>query len=192
MNIILASASPRRYELLKGLGYEVRTLHPDVEEIDGQSGKTPQEIAKINAELKAEKIYSTTALNDDEIIIAADTVVSLDSTILGKPENIEHARSMLESLCGRTHEVSTGYCLITKGGEKFSDVLCSEVCFRRFSKEELEAYLTTKESLGKAGSYGVQGAAAGLIASIHGSISNIIGLPVEEVLFHARRLLEHA
>lgn len=192
MNIVLASASPRRYELLCGLGHTVRTVHPNVCELDESSQKIPQDIAKINAELKAEKVYNEVRLKSDEIIIAADTVVWLDKELFGKPKNLEHAGQILQRLSGNTHVVSTGYCVINNKGEKFSGVHCSDVRFRTLNQDEITGYLATKESLDKAGAYAVNGYGAALVASISGSISNIIGLPVEEVLFHARQLLEQA
>lgn len=192
MKIILASASPRRRELLMGIGYEVQCLAPDVDELDGTSERLPEEVAIINAQRKARKIYDNKSLENWDIIVAADTIVALNNQIFGKPENKAAARAMLEKLSGQNHRVSTGFCLINNKGREHSTVVNSEVRFRKLSDQEIEAYLSTRESIDKSGAYAVQGAGAALIDSINGSVSNIIGLPIEEVLHHAKRMVQEA
>lgn len=191
MKILLASASPRRRDLLMGIGYAVHCISPDVQEIDGTSGELPQDIALINAELKARKIYEEGLYDEWDIIVAADTVVSLNNYIFGKPTSTEDARAMLAALSGQTHQVSTGFALINRAGALESGVVSADVSFRTLGEHEIAGYLATKESFDKAGSYAVQGAGAALIKNIKGSISTIIGLPIEEVLHHARRLLKN-
>jgi septum formation protein len=192
MKIILASASPRRRELLIGIGYDIHCMAPDVMELDGSSGELPENIAIINARMKAKKVYENSRLPEWEIIIAADTVVSLNNELFGKPLNKADAAAMLKKLSGHTHRVTTGYCLINRAGMEFSAALSSEVTFRKLSFEEIAGYLLTRESIDKSGSYAVQGAGAALIQSINGSVSNIIGLPVEEILQHAKRMVKDA
>lgn len=191
MKILLASASPRRRELLMGIGYNVHCISPDVQEIDGASGELPEDIALINAELKAKKVYEEGQYNEWDIIIAADTVVSLNNYIFGKPTSAEDARAMLAALSGHTHQVNTGFTLINRAGTLESGVVSADVSFRTLTEQEIAGYVATKESFDKAGSYAVQGAGAALIKSIKGSISTIIGLPIEEVIQHARRLLKN-
>lgn len=190
MKIILASQSPRRKELLLGLGYDLECVASNVEEsTDGQT-YSPVELAKYNAQLKGRFVYNEILNKNYDVIIAADTVVSLNGKIFGKPNNKQDAEKMLNELRGQNHTVSTGFYLINKRGQEYLGCVCSEVLVRNFYPEELKAYLASGESMGKAGSYAVQGVAAGLIKSINGSISNIIGLPIEEVIHHAKLLCQ--
>ncbi|MCA9508765.1 MAG: septum formation protein Maf [Myxococcales bacterium] len=192
MKLLLASASPRRKELLCGIGYDVWCVSPDVQELDESSQESPEDIAKINAERKAKKVYAQVGEQKWDILIAADTVVSLGNRIFGKPADKEDARSMLKQLSGQTHQVSTGYALVNRVGKIKIDVVKSLVSFRSLSSNEILSYLATAECFDKSGSYAVQGAGAALIKTISGSISNIVGLPIEEVLQHARDLYNDA
>jgi septum formation protein len=188
MKIILASQSPRRLELLKALGHEILVIKPDIEEIDESPDKNIYTIASINAKLKAEYIYNNHNLGDADIILAADTLVIYNHKIYAKPDSIEHAHAMLTELSGHTHQVITAYFIRGALAWRESYVL-SLVTMRTLNKDEIKAYVACGESLDKSGAYAVQGAGAALIDTIEGSITNIIGLPVKEVLHDAHALL---
>lgn len=139
------------------------------------------------AEAKALAVVDTLHLGTN-LVVGADTIVVLDGRVLGKPSGPEEARKMLTQLSGRSHQVLTGVCLLL--GEKkrvfFSETI---VTFHKISKDLLEAYIATGESLDKAGAYGIQGAALSFVSSIQGSYSNVVGLPVDEVLIAIKDIL---
>ena len=176
MKLVLASGSPRRKELLAGLGYdfEVRLL-PGIDESypEGLSGK---EIANTIANKKADAYRQTMAA--DELIITADTIVFIDGHVLGKPKDEEEAVKMLQTLRGRTHQVITGVCLMTKERrETFAAV--SEVTFSNITDEEIKHYVETYHPLDKAGAYGIQEWIGYIgVERIEGSYFNVMGLPV--------------
>lgn len=177
--IILASNSPRRKELLSGLGlpYEVRTL-PDVDE-SFPSTLTGEEIPRHIAREKAEAYRKM--MTSDELIITADTIVWLQGEVLGKPHDEEEAIQMLGKLSGKTHQVITGVCLMTtQRTHCFSAV--SEVRFANLTPQEIDYYVSNYHPLDKAGSYGVQewiGYVA--VESIVGSFYNVMGLPIQKL-----------
>lgn len=184
--VILASNSPRRKELLSGLGvdYEVRTL-PDIEETypgDLKAGNIPLYIAREKAEAYRGII------NPDELIITADTIVWLDGEVLGKPIDREDALRMLRSLSGRTHQVFTGVCLTTTGWQR-SFIAATEVRFAELSEEEITYYVDRYLPMDKAGSYGVQ-EWIGYIAveNISGSYFNIMGLPIQRLYQELKKI----
>ena len=173
--IILASKSPRRQELLKTLGFEFIIHAPDVDEnIEG----IPENMVKILSERKARAVadeYST------GLIIAADTLVSLDNRALGKPSDEEDAMRMLKSFSGRAHQVYTGICLMNAETKAFEvKAVRSDVHFRPLSLSEILAYIETKEPMDKAGAYAIQGGAGKFIEKYEGSYTNIVGFPTEE------------
>ena len=184
--IILASNSPRRKELLSGLGvdYEVKTL-PDVDESypDGLSG---EEIAKHIARGKAEAYRSL--IQADELVITADTIVWLDGTVMGKPKDEEEAKDMLMRLSGKTHQVITGVCLTTASTQKtFATV--TDVTFATLTDEEVDYYVTRYQPMDKAGSYGVQewiGFVGG--ENLSGSYFNVMGLPIQRLYTELKKL----
>lgn len=177
--VILASNSPRRKELLAGLGvdYEVRTL-PDIDESypEALSGADiPLHIAKEKADAYRGMLRS------GELMITADTIVWLDGKVLGKPKDREDALRMLREMSGRTHEVFTGVCITTTGWQR-SFAAQTEVRFSELSEEEIAYYVDKYQPMDKAGAYGVQ-EWIGYIAveNISGSYYNIMGLPVQRL-----------
>lgn len=188
MKILLASNSPRRKELLQILGYEILTIGSNVDEIDSISEISPIELAVKNAQLKSSKIYELHGLMKSDIIIAADTIVVLNNELFLKPNSEEDAVSMLKKLSGNVHQVITGYNLKTSLKE-ISGSVVSHVEFRELSEHEINSYISLGEWKDKSGGYGIQGAAASLVKEVRGSLSNIIGLPIEEILCDARAIL---
>ena len=184
--IILASNSPRRKELLSGLGvdYEVKTL-PDVDESypDGLSG---EEIAKHIARGKAEAYRSL--IQADELVITADTIVWLDGTVMGKPKDEEEAKDMLMRLSGKTHQVITGVCLTTASTQKtFATV--TDVTFATLTDEEVNYYVTRYQPMDKAGSYGVQEWIGFVgVENLSGSYFNVMGLPIQRLYTELKKL----
>ena len=184
--IILASNSPRRKELLSGLGvdYEVKTL-PDVDESypDGLSG---EEIAKHIARGKSEAYRSL--IQADELVITADTIVWLDGTVMGKPKDEEEAKDMLMRLSGKTHQVITGVCLTTTSTQKtFATV--TDVTFATLTDEEVEYYVTRYQPMDKAGSYGVQEWIGFVgVENLSGSYFNVMGLPIQRLYTELKKL----
>ena len=174
MDIVLASQSPRRRELLERLGLPFRTLVPDIDERMDR----PLPPAELVAVISAEKARAAQALAGPEaIVIAADTVVALDGAVLGKPAGEADAARMLSALAGRTHHVYTGLTVLR--GERVRTV--SEetaVTFRPLTEQEIAAYVRTGEPLDKAGAYGIQGYGALLVEGIRGDYFNVMGLPV--------------
>lgn len=184
--IILASNSPRRKELLSGLGvaYEVKTL-PDVDESypDGLSG---EEIAKHIARGKAEAYRSL--IQADELVITADTIVWLDGTVMGKPKDEEEAKDMLMRLSGKTHQVITGVCLTTATTQKtFATV--TDVTFATLTDEEVDYYVARYQPMDKAGSYGVQEWIGFVgVENLSGSYFNVMGLPIQRLYTELKKL----
>lgn len=184
--VILASNSPRRKELLSGLGvdYEVKTL-PDVDESypDGLSG---DEIAKHIARGKAEAYRSL--IQADELVITADTIVWLDGTVMGKPKDEEEAKDMLMRLSGKTHQVITGVCLTTASMQKtFATV--TDVTFATLTDEEVDYYVTRYQPMDKAGSYGVQEWIGFVgVENLSGSYFNVMGLPIQRLYTELKKL----
>lgn len=177
--VVLASNSPRRKELLSGLGipYEVKTL-PDIDE-SFPEGLDGVEIPAYIARSKADAYRSL--MQPDELIITADTIVWLDGEVMGKPADAEDARRMLRALSGQTHQVITGVCLTTPGVQKvFSTV--TDVTFCCLSEEEIAYYVDRYRPMDKAGSYGIQEWIGFVgVESISGSYFNVMGLPIQRL-----------
>ena len=182
--VILASNSPRREELLKGIDidFEVKTL-PDIDE-SYPNGLLKEEIAEFVATNKAKSYISS--LSEDEMLITADTIVLLDEKVFGKPINKEEAKQMLHTLSGKTHKVITGVCLTTTT-KQTSFSATSNVEFGELTDSEIEYYVEHYSPLDKAGAYGVQ-EWIGYVAVKHidGSYYNIMGLPIHR-LYHEIR-----
>jgi septum formation protein len=175
--LILASKSPRRQELLKLMDIDFRVVLKEVDE-SYPDGLAPAEIALYIAQKKAEAFDEDI---NDEVVLTADTIVCIDGEILGKPDDAEHAIAMLHKLSGKVHQVYTGVCLLYKGRyNKFYDM--SEVFFRKLTDEEIRSYVAEYQPFDKAGSYGIQ-QRIGLIGieRINGSYTNVVGLPTEKV-----------
>ncbi len=179
MTLILASASPRRLELLKQSGIVPAAVVPA--DIDETPRKTEQpEIYA--ARIAAEKALKIAGLHPGKIILAADTVVGVGRRILPKTEKTEEAKACLELMSGRRHRVMTAVSVVGRDGKQKTRVVMSVVRFKRLSAPEIAAYLESMEWQGKAGGYAIQGKAAALIPFISGSYSNIVGLPLFETL----------
>lgn len=179
--LILASASPRRQELLAQLGLQFEVSIPSVPE---SKGRDPIMAAEQAALSKASEIAGKI---EDAAVIGADTVVVVDDEILGKPRSASEAVKMLKKLSGRTHRVITGMAVVDSTGRRVVDHDITFVVFRSLSEEEIRAYVDSGEGLDKAGSYGIQGLGALFIPRIEGSYSNVVGLPLaklDEMLKH--------
>ena len=183
MDIILASNSPRRKEILESLGYKFRIAPSDIDEsINLKGEKLVCELAK----RKALRIYE---YNKDSIVIGSDTIVYYDGKVYNKPKSEEECYFMLKSLSGKTHEVITGvYIASPLGDVSFYDK--SYVKFRELSDKEIFDYIKTKEPFDKAGGYAIQGIGKSLVESYKGDLYTIIGLPKDLVNSHLKRLLE--
>ena len=178
-DLVLASGSPRRRDFLQelGLDFVIRTAPVD-ESV--QSGEGPESFV---LRLAREKAQAVSCEHDDVAVLAADTVVVVDGEILGKPGDSSEAFSMLRRLSGRCHEVWTGYCLSRKSDDLMAcRAVRTKVYFRSLDEKLCRAYVLTGEPLDKAGSYGLQGRGGFLVEKIEGSYSNVIGLPVAEVV----------
>jgi septum formation protein len=174
--LILASASPRRRELLAQAGFTFEVITADVPEIR-KPGEDPIRFVTRLAREKAEAVLAREDIPPNALILGADTIVLLDEEVLGKPQDAPDAARMLRLLSGRTHQVITGVCL-AKGKERQR---AAEVTFVRFitlSDEEIEAYVATGEPLDKAGAYAIQGRAGRWVPRIHGCYFNVVGLPL--------------
>ena len=183
--LILASASPRRRDLLAQIGYAPDAILPaDIDEAEGPR-ETPTALAHRLATQKAEALADK--IDAETLILAADTVVSVGRRILVKTETETQARACLNLLSGRGHRVRTGLCLLSAQG-LVTKVVSSRVVMRRLSEDDIQSYLALGEWQGKAGGYAIQGRAAAFISSIVGSYSNIVGLP----LFETANLLQGA
>ena len=174
MDIILASGSPRRKELLAQIGLTYRILVPDVDEHTDVPAD-PGALVEVLSRRKAEAVH--TLEGDSPIIIAADTVVALDGDILGKPADEEDAFRMLSALSGREHHVYTGFTVL-QGGKAITGHEVTAVTFRPLRPDEIRSYIATKEPMDKAGAYGIQGFGAVLVSGLHGDYFNVMGLPV--------------
>lgn len=177
--IILASRSSRRQYLLKELGLDFEIISTEVQE-DYPGTLTPEEIALYLADKKAES-FDTSRMDGKRIILAADTIVSLDGEILGKPRNYEEAFSMLKKLSGKQHEVITGVCIKSRDKKRLFHVT-SRVYFKELHDDEIDYYINNFRPYDKAGGYGIQEWIGYIgISKLEGSFFNVMGLPVKEV-----------
>ena len=176
--IILASKSPRRQELLKLMDLDFKIVLKEVDE-SYPDNLTPEEIAVYIAQKKATAFDES--VSDEELVLTADTIVSIDGTILGKPCSEQHAIEMLQMLSGKVHQVITGVCLFYKQQyHSFYDV--SDVTFRKLTDGEIINYVTKYKPMDKAGSYGIQEwVGVTSIVKINGSYTNVVGLPTEKL-----------
>jgi nucleoside triphosphate pyrophosphatase len=186
MPIVLASASPRRQELLKNAGVNFVVTPANIPEVR-HHGEAPQNFAERMAREKARAVWAGT---NDEYVLGADTIVVVDDLVLGKPEDEQNAARMLRLLSGRKHQVITGVCLI---GSNVEDVRSetTAVYFSALSDADIRDYIATGEPMDKAGAYAIQGMASRWISRIEGDYSNVVGLPVTLVLqiLHEHRVL---
>jgi len=177
--LILASASPRRLDLFAQIGIKPDCVVPaDIDEAPLKA-ELPRNLAGRLAEAKAREIAS---VEIDSYVIGADTVVACGRRALPKTEDEDQARKCLLLLSGRRHRVYGGVCLITPGGEVRTRIVMTSVQFKRLTGVELDGYISSGEWRGKAGGYAIQGLAARLVKQINGSYSNVVGLPLYEVV----------
>lgn len=176
--IVLASGSPRRRRFLEELGLEFTVAIADVDETV-RSGESPSAFV---SRLAQEKAAAITGEHSGSLIIGADTVVVKDGKILGKPADRENALEMLTMLTGQTHEVWTGFAIIRGGAVVVSREVRTEVTFTSAVRDVLVAYVASGEPLDKAGAYGIQGLGGVLVERIAGSYSNVVGLPMAELV----------
>ncbi|MEN8143069.1 MAG: Maf family protein [Thermodesulfobacteriota bacterium] len=182
--LILASGSPRRRRFLEGLGLEFTVAAADVPEIPLED-ELPIDFVQRLAKDKAAAVGQD---YPEAWVIGADTVVVLENEILGKPRDPVDALAMLTMLVGRTHEVWTGFTVCRGSSEVISQAVRTEVRFVKATRDILAAYVATGEPLDKAGSYGIQGQGGALVARIDGSYSNVVGLPLAELVEELLRL----
>ena len=185
MKIILGSQSPRRHELLSSLGFEFEVAIPDIDEIYPPE-TTIDSVAAYIAKKKADALIEK--INEDDILICADTLVVLEGKIIGKPSNRDHAKEMLERLSGRTHKVITSYCIVHKAQYHCNSVE-TFVTFNELKEEEIRYYLENGNPYDKAGGYGIQDW-IGCIAvhKIVGSYTNVMGFPTAEIFNELKKL----
>jgi septum formation protein len=180
-HLILASKSPRRSYLLEQAGLEFEVIPSDFDE----SSVALIEPADYVKKLAREKALSIARAYPQSWVIGADTVVLINGTILGKPKSDAQARQMLKTLSGATHRVLSGYSIQCQAQNHiFSEALSTEVCFKKLSEAEITWYIGTREPFDKAGAYAIQGLGTFIVKSIKGSYTNVVGLPVCEVLEH--------
>lgn len=176
--LVLASASPRRLDLLRQIGIEPAAIDPaDIDETP-RRGELPGPHARRLAREKAEAVA---ARRPDALVLAADTVVAVGRRILPKAETEAEARDCLDLLSGRRHRVHGGVALALPDGRRLERLVETSVAIKRLDASELDAYLATGEWRGKAGGYAIQGRAATLVRWMEGSYSNVVGLPLHEV-----------
>jgi septum formation protein len=191
MNLILASASPRRRELLSRMGLKFSVMPSDLEEETELTCSEREPVIHVQncARDKVERVAKLVSEQKEFWFLGMDTIVVIDELILGKPRDKDQAREFLNRLCGRWHRVLTGYHLFHRpGGERVSNSVESKVLLKKLRPAEIEAYISTSEPYDKAGAYAAQGIGAGLIQEIQGSYTNVVGLPLAELLEELLRL----
>jgi septum formation protein len=178
MKIVLASASPRRKQILSNLGikFEIEISSSELE----WSGEAPYEYAKKTAYHKARDVINRRKEQKEIVVIGADTIVVSEDKVIGKPVNEDDAFKMLCDLCGKTHSVITGIAVVSHEREEV-DFVETKVHFRKVSKNVIKRYVKTGEPYGKAGGYAIQGLAAPMIDYIDGDYYNVVGLPVAKL-----------
>jgi septum formation protein len=177
--LVLASASPRRLDLLAQVGIVPDAIDPaDLDEAPLRD-ETPRRLALRLALAKARLVAE---LEPEAFVLAADTVVALGRRMMPKAANDQEVRECLTRLSGRAHRVLTGIAVIAPGGRDASRLVETRVHFKRFSKSDLDAYVASSEGVGKAGGYAIQGRAAALVMAMQGSYSGVVGLPLYETV----------
>jgi septum formation protein len=184
MSLILASASPRRRELLAACSIPFQIIPSTIDEYP-----LPDEPAEAYVRrLALAKADAVARRHPDAVVLGADTIVTIDGLLLGKPQTLDDARQMLHRLSGREHQVVTGVAVVSErtagssGGRGAQQVVASRVLMRHFTAATIEWYIATGEPLDKAGAYAVQGLGAALVERVEGSYTNVVGLPLTETL----------
>lgn len=184
-SLILASSSPRRIEFLQLMGLSFEVVPSGIDEIFLE-GETPREHV---LRLSEEKSLAVSRRRPDAWVLGADTSVIIDGEILGKPESVLEAKAMLQKLSGREHEVLTGFSIVhQRRNVHVREIVVSQVRFREIAGDEMDWYTATEEPYDKAGAYAVQGIGAFFIREIHGSYTNVMGLPLCEVVDALKRV----
>lgn len=179
MKLILASASPRRKEILSTIGLTFEVKVSDVDE-SIQPSEQPYDYVK---RLAYEKAMNIANVSEAALIIGGDTIVVIDDRILLKPTGIEDARAMLKTLSGRAHQVMTGIAVINnQTGDYYNNVAITDVTMKIYSDDWIEQYISTGEPMDKAGAYGIQGIGAILVDKVEGDYNTVVGLPVSEII----------
>ena len=185
MTIVLASASPRRFELLRSLALDVHVAESGYSE-DSYFDRPPRELALTHA--RGKLASALTKLGRVDVpVVSADTVVDVDGLPYGKPRSAEHAREMLRTLAGRTHEVHTAFAVAYRG-TSVAQASTTRVTFFPIDDSEIDAYVESKEPMDKAGAYGIQGFGATLVERIEGDFYTVMGLPLASLVRTLRRL----
>ena len=187
--IYLASASPRRREILASLGFQPVLLPAEIDETALPGEAVVDYVSRMARQKNAaaRQLAAQRGLALAQPLLSADTVVALDNAILGKPRDAAHARELLESLSGREHQVWTAVC-VSLGGQTLEAAQRSDVRFKELSVQEIAAYIASGEPLDKAGAYGIQGIGGVFVAHLSGSFSGVMGLPVFETVQLLRQL----
>lgn len=187
--IYLASASPRRREILVSLGFQPVLLAAEIDETALPGEAVADYVARMARQKNAAacQLAAQRGLALAQPLLSADTVVALDNAILGKPRDAAHARELLESLSGREHQVWTAVC-VSRGEQTLEAAQRSDVRFKELSEQEIAAYIASGEPLDKAGAYGIQGIGGVFVAHLSGSFSGVMGLPVFETVQLLRQL----
>jgi septum formation protein len=174
---ILASSSPRRRQLLQDAGYRFQVVAPTIPEPDEAfSGLSPAQQAESLAYFKARVVSD---LHPGRYVVGADTIVALGDKVLGKPDDADHARTMLQNLSGTRHRVITGVAVLAADGRRIIASDITYVTMRPLTPDEIERYIASGEWIGKAGAYAIQETADRFVQGVQGSFSNIVGLPME-------------
>lgn len=177
--LVLASASPRRTDLLGRTGLKFRVRTPEVDEVP-PPGAAPRDSVLAVARRKADAVRKV--VEELDFVLAADTSIVLAGRLIGKPRDAEDAKRILATLSGQTHEVLTAVVVDAPQGRRFEDVVSTEVTFAELTPEVIEAYVATGEPLGKAGAYAIQGEGRSLVAGLKGDYTNVVGLPVRRTI----------
>jgi septum formation protein len=187
LDVILASASPRRFELLNSTGIKFKVIHSNFDENSVQLSN-PAQYAK---EVAYKKGFTIASKYPSKLVISADTIVVNEKKILGKPKNEDDAFDMLSSLSGKTHQVLTSFGLFLMKYDKFvMETVSTDVTIRELHKDEIWAYVNTGEPMDKAGAYAIQGQGAMLVEKINGSYSNVVGFPLARFFTSLDHFLE--
>ena len=181
--IILASQSPRRTELLRSVGLNFDIVPSYLDEEISDKVDSLHFVRDISFK-KAQSVWEKT---ETDLVIAADTIVTMDNQIFGKPRNADDAGKMLQKLSGRIHHVITGFCLLLKD-RKIIDHEITKVTFYRLTDQEIDAYLSSKEYSDKAGAYGIQGLASLFVKKVEGCYFNVVGFPLGKFYQHLKNI----
>jgi septum formation protein len=186
--IYLASASPRRAELLRQIGVKFDIIRAEIDESPGHEESIEDLVLRLSREKALRGLELCGLSSNHDLVLAADTLIGVDGHILGKPESIEHCQSMLEQLSGRPHQVFSAVAVANSDGRVNALLSVNEVTFRNINAAEIKHYCASAEAHDKAGAYAIQGKAAIFIEHLAGSYSAVMGLP----LFETAQLLQQA